>query len=78
LPKPKRYRTVIRALKRHDDRFEEWVNRGKGSERIIYHPDVNGRAESYPLKCHGRGTELGAGTLSALIKRFNLPKNIFD
>ena len=77
MPKPKTYRNVIRKLKNHDPLFEEWTSRGKGSERIIYHPNINGRAESYPLKCHGKGTTIGKGTLSALIRRFKLPNNIF-
>ena len=45
---------------------------------MLFHPDVNGRSESYPVKCHGEGTELGKGTLKAIIRRFDLPANIFD
>ncbi len=78
MPRPKRFREVIAALKSHDARFEVWVNRGKGSERIIYHPDVSGRSESFPVKCHGEGTELRAGVLSGIIRRFKLPRNVFD
>ena len=78
MPRPKKYRKVVAALKAHDERFEEWVNRGKGSERIIYHPDVGGRSASYPLKCHGAGTEIGVGTLAAIIRRFGLPRGFFD
>jgi len=40
----------------HGPRFQEIRTRGKGSERMIYHPDVAGRSESYPIKCHGEGT----------------------
>lgn len=78
MPRVLRYREAIRRLLRHDDKFEVWVNRAKGSERMIYHPDVNGRAASYPVKCHGHGTELGKGTLKAIIRRFNLPTRFFD
>ena len=78
MSKPKTYRQVLRKLRKHDPRFEEWIHRGKGSERIIHHPNINGRAESYPLKCHGRGTVIGKGTLSALIRRFNLGTGFFD
>jgi hypothetical protein len=78
MPRPLPYRKVIRALSDYDPRFEVWINRGKGSERIIYHPDIAGRPESYPIKCHGEGTEIRPGTLSAIIRRFRLPRDIFD
>jgi hypothetical protein len=65
-------------LKEHDGRFIEYINRGKGSERIIYHPDINGRPASHPVKCHGEGTELRPGVLSSLIRRFALPKDVFS
>ena len=45
---------------------------------MIKHPDVGGRAESFPLKCHGDDTEIRSGMLSAIIRRFNLPHDIFD
>ncbi len=71
------YRELIKKLEAHDDRFEVNVRRGKGSERVIYHPDINGRAESYPIKCHGEGTEIRKGHLSAIVRRFNLPSKFF-
>jgi len=76
--KPHKYRDVVRILLDYDSRFEIWQNRGKGSERIIYHPDVNGRPESFPVKCHGEGTELRKGVISAIIRRFNLPRDLFS
>jgi hypothetical protein len=45
--------------------------------RMIFHPDINGRAESLPLKCHGENTELSKGVLSDLIRRFRLPPDLF-
>jgi len=51
-------------------------NRGKGSERLIFHPDVNGRSESYPMTYH-KGRDIGKGMLKAIIRRFNLPPQIF-
>ena len=77
MPSPKKYRDVIRILLKHDRRFEVHVNRAKGSERMIYHPDVNGQAASFPVKCHGEGTELRKGVISAIIRRFDLPKDLF-
>ena len=76
MPKPYKYRELVQALRRHDPRFEFWVNRGKGSERIIFHPDVNGRPESLPVKCHGESTELRKGVISAVVRRFKLPKGV--
>lgn len=78
MPKPQKYREVIRRLRQHSDDFEILANRGKGSERMIYHPNINGRAESFPIKCHGENTEIRVGVLAALIRRFNLPEGFFN
>jgi hypothetical protein len=78
MPRPRTYRDVVRLLREHDSRFEFWQNRGKGSERMIYHPDINGRPESFPVKCHGEGTELRRGVISAIIRRFSLPRDLFS
>jgi hypothetical protein len=78
MPRPKKYRDVVKALRKHDQRFEVWADRGKGSERMIYHPDIEGRPESFPVKCHGEGTELRIGVLAGIIRRFKLPKGFFD
>ncbi len=75
MPKPLSYREVLKRLKNHDARFVAYT--GKGSERILYHPEINGRPESHPVKCHGEGTELRKGVLSSLIRRFSLPRDIF-
>ena len=71
------YRELIRKLRKHDSRFEEYVNRGNGSERILYHPDIDGRSESYPLKCHGEGDDVRKGHLAAIRRRFRLPLDFF-
>ena len=76
MPRPYKYRELTKAQKAHDPRFEFWTNRGKGSERIIFHPDVEGRPESFPVKCHGEGTELRRGVISAVIRRFKLPDGL--
>lgn len=66
------FRTLKRKLKEIDPAFCFSKNRGKGSERMIYHPNINGREESYPIKCHGEGDEISKGTLGAIKRRFNL------
>lgn len=76
MPKPYKFRELVRILKKHDPRFEFWESRAKGSERMIYHPNINGRPESFPLKYHGENTELRKGVISAIIRRFNLPKDL--
>lgn len=78
MPRPLTYREVVRILRAHDSRFEVYQNRAKGSERMFYHPDINGRPASHAVKCHGEGTELGRGVLSSLIRRFALPRSIFS
>jgi hypothetical protein len=45
---------------------------------MIYHPAINGRPASHPVKCHGESTVLGKGVLSSLIRRFALPRDIFS
>ena len=78
MPKAYKFRELQKLLREHDPRFEFWSVRGKGSERVIYHPDVEGRAESHPVKYHGRNQEIRRGALSSIIRRFKLPKSMFS
>ena len=68
------YRELIAKLRNYDSRFQVFKNRGKGSERMLYHPDIDGRARSYPLKCHRESDDIRRGHLSAIERRFNLGK----
>jgi len=43
---------------------------------MLFHPDVNGKPQSIPLKWH-KGKDVKPGLLAAVIRRFNLPKKIF-
>jgi hypothetical protein len=76
MAKPHKFRELVKILKKHDSRFEFSINRAKGSERMIYHPSINGRPESFPVKCHGENTELRRGVISGIIRRFNLPHDL--
>lgn len=76
MARPYKYRELVKALKKHDSRFEFSTNRAKGSERMIYHPDINGRPASFPVKCHNENTELRKGVVSAIIRRFDLPRDL--
>lgn len=78
MPGPYKYREVQKKLAAYDSRFEFWDDRGKGSERIIYHPDIDGKGTeaSHPVKHHGKNTELRKGVISSLIRRFKLPDGV--
>ena len=76
MPKSYTFRELVKVLKKHDGRFEVYESRAKGSERMLYHPDVNGRSESYPLKCHGEGDTIRKGHIAAIRRRFTLGKDV--
>ena len=76
MPKPKKADDVFRILRKHDSRFAFYVDRGKGSHRMIEHPAINGQRASMPVPYH-KGHDLRQGILSAIIRRFNLPHDIF-
>lgn len=76
MPGPHKPDDVFRILREHDPRFVVLVNRGKGSHRMIYHPNIEGQKRSFPVPYH-RGKEIQRGLLKALIRRFNLPDDLF-
>lgn len=78
MPKAYKVRELKKLLLEHDSSFEFLSERGKGSELMIYNPNIAGRPESHPIKCHGKNQELGRGVLSSIIRRFKLPKSMFS
>jgi len=54
--KPLKYRELRKKLRKFG--VQEFRKRGKGSERMLHHPNINGRPVWYPIKCHGEGDEL--------------------
>lgn len=74
MPRPHRADDVFKKLRRHDSRFEFYS--GRGSHRIIYHSDINGKSASCPIPYH-KGTDVGIGILRQIIRRFDLPPDIF-
>jgi predicted RNA binding protein YcfA (HicA-like mRNA interferase family) len=74
--KPLKHHELQRILRDHDVRFQVYVNRGKGSHYMLYHPAINGRAVSVPVPHHG-GRDIPPGILRQIIRRFDLPRNIF-
>jgi len=70
--KPLKYRELRKKLR--DLRgVQEIKKRAKGSERMFYHPNINGKPAFYPVKCHGEGTELSKEIVRAARQRFNIP-----
>jgi hypothetical protein len=76
MPKTYKFRELVAALRKHDPRFEIWKQRGKGSERMIYHPDVDGRPQSHPIKCHNENDDVRRGVVASIVRRFNLPRDL--
>jgi predicted RNA binding protein YcfA (HicA-like mRNA interferase family) len=74
--KPYKYRELVRKLREFDPRFEVYTRKGKGSHRMLYHPDIGGKSESFPLICHGEDTEIAKYYIKDIIRRFKLPEGI--
>ena len=69
--KPLRYRELRRKLGNFG--VTEHRDRGKGSNRGLYHPNINGKPVWYYIKCHGEGDELSKAVVRAARERFNIP-----
>ena len=71
------YRRLVSALRAYDPNFRVYVKRGKGSHRMIFHPDVGGGKRSYPIPYHGEKTVIASGMLTDIVRRFELPEDFF-
>ena len=69
---------LIRKLRQHDRQFEVDPKRAKGSEVMLFHPNVDGDARSYPVPGHNDGSIVRRGHLKAIVRRFNLPSDFFQ
>ena len=69
MAKPLELRKVIRILKRYNIIYVT----GKGRHPKFYDPETH---KSYPIKSHGKKTLSYA--LEDLIKKFDLPADVFD
>lgn len=74
--KPLRFREIVKRLRKYDKRFEVLTEKGKGSHRMISHPDILGKSVSYPVICHGEGDEIYVRIIADIIRRFDLPKDV--
>ena len=71
MPKPLELRKVKKILKK----FGIVYVTGKGRHPKFYDPESR---ISYPVKSHGKKTIILAYALEDLIKKFDLPADIFD
>jgi predicted RNA binding protein YcfA (HicA-like mRNA interferase family) len=74
LPKPRKVDQALRELKRRDANFAFYP--GKGSHLSIWHPNIDGQARSYVIPYH-KGKDILPCYLKGIIKRFNLPQDLF-
>ena len=71
MPKPLELRKVIKILKRYGIIYMT----GKGRHAKFYDSETR---KSYPIKSHGKKTLILPYALEDLIKKFDLPANVFD
>jgi predicted RNA binding protein YcfA (HicA-like mRNA interferase family) len=71
MPKPLELRKVVKILKR----FGITYVIGKGRHPKFYDPEAG---KSYPIKSHGKKTLVLPYALEDMIKKFDLPADIFD
>ena len=76
MAKPKKPDEVVRMLVAYDSQFKLFANKGKGSHRMVFHPDIGGKPASIPMPYH-KGKDVKPGILNSIIRRFNLPKDFF-
>ena len=82
------YSLLIEILTRHDSRFvmsvaHEIVNKSETEKkelrhRMLHHPDINGRRRHLPVRYDGDDELISVRTLKAIVRRFELPSDIFD
>ena len=71
MPKPLELRKVLNRLKRYGIIYVL----GKGRHPKLYDPETH---KSYPIKCHDKKTLILEYALEDLIKKFDLPGDVFD
>jgi len=74
--KPYKYRELTKILRQHDKQFQVYNDRGKGSHRMIYHPNILGKPVSFPIICHGEGDEISKNVIGDLVRAFQLPSDL--
>lgn len=69
--KPKELRKVIKILKKYGIEFK-FTGGGKHSGKFYK------GTKSFPVKTHGKKTEILPYALKGLIKKFELPNDVFE
>ncbi|MCB9479440.1 MAG: type II toxin-antitoxin system HicA family toxin [Deltaproteobacteria bacterium] len=77
MSKTYKLRELEKILKDYDPLFEIIERRGKGSHRMIYHPNIDGCSVSFPVVGHGKNNDMKPYVIPQIIKRFKLPKHLF-
>ena len=72
------FRQLRKILLEYDSRFEFYTNKGKGSHRVIQHPDISGKRVPYPIPVHSEGADIKTPYLTKIKRDFNLPEDIFS
>ncbi len=71
MPKAVELRKVIKALKKYGIVYVT----GKGRHPKFYDPETH---KSYPIKSHGKKTLILPYALEDLIRKFDLPADVFE
>jgi len=71
MPKPLELRNVIKRLRTYGIVYVT----GKGRHPKFYDPETR---RSYPVKSHGKKTVILTYALEDMIKKFDLPADVFD
>ena len=82
------FSVLVEILTSHDNRFvmsvvHEIVNRRDAEKkelrhRMLHHPDIGGRRRHLPVPYDGDDDLINVKTLKAIVRRFELPADIFD
>ena len=82
------YSLLMEILVGHDSRFvmrvvHEVLNGNEASKterrhRMLHHPDIGGNSRHLPIPYDGGDEPIRARTLKAIVRRFELPPDIFD
>ena len=72
------YGKVVKQLRKFDKDFMVYIEKGKGSHRQLFHPNIEGEERAYPLPYHNNKTAIPPFMLNAIIRKFQLPDDIFD
>ena len=75
--RPISYSKLFKLLGKHDKGFRIHKDRGKGSHRMLVHIGIDGKRRQFPIPFHGTNSDIPRIVLQGIIKRFDLPRDIF-